>query len=122
MKYVSVLHTKDNIENRKWCSKLIKVSKLPDVNHQKNRELKRAAPDLFKKSRPDQQSSTNETVDMSQAKKSQVSRRETTQPEFNVNNRKTNMFKVNNKGNQNDAPGVVLVPLLLTLNIFHTLF
>ena len=28
------------------------------------------------------------------------------------------MLKVNNK----DANGVVLVPLLLTLNIFHTLF
>ena len=82
MKYVSVLHIKDNTENRKCCSELIKVSKMPGVNQQKNRELKRAAPDLFKKSRPDQQSSTNETVDMSQAKKSQVSRRETTQPEF----------------------------------------
>ena len=63
MKYVSVLHIKDNTENRKCCSELIKVSKMPGVNQQKNRELKRAAPDLFKKSRPDQQSSTNETVD-----------------------------------------------------------
>ena len=33
------------------------------VNQQKNRELKRAAPDLFKKSRSDQQSSTNEIID-----------------------------------------------------------
>ena len=31
------------------------------------------------------------------------------------------MFQVN-KGYQNDAIGVVLVSLLLTLNIFHTLF
>ena len=30
------------------------------------------------------------------------------------------MFKVNNKDHQNDAIGVVLVSLLLTLNIFHT--
>ena len=47
-----------------------------------------------------------------------------------VNNRNTrkkvwNMFKVNNKDtkttpHQNDANGVVLVSLLLTLNIFHT--
>ena len=36
---------------------------MPGVNQQKNRELKRAAPDLFKKSRPDQQSSTNEIID-----------------------------------------------------------
>ena len=39
MKYVSVLHIKDNIENRKCCSELIKVSKMPGVNQQKNREL-----------------------------------------------------------------------------------
>ena len=30
------------------------------------------------------------------------------------------MFKVNNKGTRT-TPGIVLVPLLLTLNIFHTL-
>ena len=32
------------------------------------------------------------------------------------------MFKVNNKGYEIDANGVVLVSLLLTLTIFHTLF
>ena len=32
------------------------------------------------------------------------------------------MFKVNNKDPINDANGFVLVSLLLTLNIFHTLF
>ena len=31
------------------------------------------------------------------------------------------MFKVNNKDNNKDANGVVLVSLLLTLNIFHIL-
>ena len=30
------------------------------------------------------------------------------------------MYKVNNKATKNDAIGVVLVALLLTLNIFHT--
>ena len=32
------------------------------------------------------------------------------------------LFKVNNKRHQNEAIGVILVSLLLTLNIFHTLF
>ena len=32
------------------------------------------------------------------------------------------MFKVNNKDNQNDNNGVVLVSLLLTLNIFHSFY
>ena len=31
-----------------------------------------------------------------------------------------NMFKVNNEDTKNNAIGVVLVSLLLTLNIFHT--
>ena len=44
---------------------------------------------------------------------------------FKVNYRNTRtrceMFKVKNKGTRM-TPGAVLVPLLLTLNIFHTLF
>ena len=36
-------------------------------------------------------------------------------------NKVRNMFKVNNKDTRT-TPGVVLVSLLLTLNIFHTLF
>ena len=40
-----------------------------------------------------------------------------------VNNKEVNNKEVNNKEvNNKDANGVVLVSLLLTLNIFHTLF
>ena len=59
MKLVSVLHRRDNIENRKFCNELINVLIMPDGSQQKNRELKCAAQscskltDLFKKLRPD---------------------------------------------------------------------
>ena len=69
MKIVSVLYRGDNIENRKFCSELLNVSVMFGRSQQKNRELKRAAlshsklTDLLKKSRPDDQSSTNENLD-----------------------------------------------------------
>ena len=83
---VSVLHRRDNIEIRKFCTELINLSVMPGRSQQKNHYLKRAAQpcskltDLFKKSRHDDQSSTDESLMMSQAKicKSQMSRSETT--------------------------------------------
>ena len=65
---VSPLHRRYNIESRKFCREL-NASKMPGRNQQRNRELKRAAQpcskltDLFKKSRPDDQYSTNESLD-----------------------------------------------------------
>ena len=59
MNLASTLHRSDNIESKKFCSELINVSKMPDRNQLKNRELRRATQpcsklvDLFKKSRPD---------------------------------------------------------------------
>ena len=87
MNLVSVLHRRDNIEIRKFCTELINLSVMPGRSQQKNHYLKRAAQpcskltDLFKKSRPDDQSSTDESLMMLQAKickKSQMSRSETT--------------------------------------------
>ena len=46
MKLVSVLHRRDNIENRKFCSELLNVSVRPSRSQQKNRELKRVARSL----------------------------------------------------------------------------
>ena len=69
MNLVSALHRRDNIESRKFCSELIKVSKIHGRNQQRNRKLKCATQsyskltDLFKKSRPDDQYSTNESLD-----------------------------------------------------------
>ena len=69
MNLVSALHRNDNIESRKFCSELINVSKMSVRNQQRNCELKRAAQscskltDLLKKSRPDDQFSTNESLD-----------------------------------------------------------
>ena len=69
MNLVSALHRRDKIENRKFCSELINVSKMPGRNQQRNCELKRAVhscsklTDLFKKWRPDDQYSTNESLD-----------------------------------------------------------
>ena len=69
MKLVSVLHRKDKTENRKIFDELKNVSVIPDRSQQKNRELRRAAQscskftDTFKKSRRDDQSSTNESLD-----------------------------------------------------------
>ena len=48
MNLVSVLHRRDNIDNRKICSELINVSKMSGRNQQKNRELTRAGTVLFK--------------------------------------------------------------------------
>ena len=69
MNLVSALYRRDNIESRKFCSELINASKMPCRNQQRDRELKRTAQscskltDLFKKSIPDDQYSTNESLD-----------------------------------------------------------
>ena len=66
---VPVLNRRDSIENRKLCSELLNVSVMPGRGQQKNLELKCAAQscsklaDLFKKLRPDDQFSTNESLD-----------------------------------------------------------
>ena len=66
---VSVLHRPDDIQNRKFCSKLINVSVMPGTSHQRNRKLKCGAQScskltgLFQKSRPDDQCSTNKSFD-----------------------------------------------------------
>ena len=88
MKLVSVLHKRDNIQNRKLCSELIIASVIPGRSQQKNHKLKRAAQsrskltDLFKQPRPDDKSSTNKSFDnvtrKKICKKSQVSISETT--------------------------------------------
>ena len=68
MNLVSVLHRRGNIENRTFCSELLNVPVMPGRSQQKNRELKRAAQsfskltDRLKKLRPDDQSSTNESL------------------------------------------------------------
>ena len=43
MSLVSVLHRRENIENRKFCSELINVSVMPGRSEQKNCEMKCAA-------------------------------------------------------------------------------
>ena len=69
MNFVSVLHKRDNTENKKLCSELINLSVKSGRSQQNNRELKRAAQscskltDLLKKSRPDDQSAINESLD-----------------------------------------------------------
>ena len=66
---VPVLNRRDSIENRKLCSELLNVSVMPGRGQQKNLELKCAAQscsklaDLFQKLRPDDQFSTNESLD-----------------------------------------------------------
>ena len=43
MNFVSVLHRRDNTENKKFCSELINLSVKSGKSHQNNREFKRAA-------------------------------------------------------------------------------
>ena len=69
MNLVSVLHRVDNIKNRKFCRTLMNASVTPGRSQQKNGVLKCAAHSctkcysLFRKSRPNDQSSTNESLD-----------------------------------------------------------
>ena len=69
MNLVSALHRRDNIESTNFYRELINVSKMLGRNQERNRELKGATQscskvtDLFKKSRADDQYSTNETLD-----------------------------------------------------------
>ena len=64
-----VLHRTGNTENIKFCSEFKMVLAMADRIKQKNLKLKRAAQscskliDLLKKSTPDYQSSTNESLD-----------------------------------------------------------